>query len=85
MFKLVNVQRNEITPSKVIQCQVAAYKDGAISDTEFFPDVVDSIQWAAGNAHWADKFEIYNENWDYKIIGEVDGNNTITWGDHSLN
>ena len=89
MFKLVDVIPwiKEIPAAPELECQVAAYYKGRHSDTEFFKDVVDCIKWAIGNVNHFDKFYIYSDNWDYKIVGTVEINNgrrEIGWGDKPI-
>jgi hypothetical protein len=88
MFKLLRVQRvaKEIPPDPNLDFQVIAYLDGVHADTEFFPDSVSCIRWARGRCHWAEKFQIFNDKWDHKLVGIVKGNGKqIEWTDQSLN
>jgi len=79
----------EVRINDELACQVIAYSKGQHGDTDFFSDVVDCVKWAVNNVNNFDRFYIYNENWDYKIVGQVNIDTTtnikaIVWDDKPL-
>ena len=88
-FRLIDIEpwNEEIPASPAIECQIAAYQKGSHADTDFFPDAAACITWAMANVKCYDKFYIYSNNWDYKIVGKVstiNGRKEINWKDQPI-
>lgn len=84
MFKVVKVQRINDDPISLdnLECSVIAYcQNGEYGDQQTLGDAVDCMNWAKGNSYWASKFEIYNKNWDHRLVGHVGKNKEISWED----